>query len=435
MEKSIVPERLKGRQKKRKQRGAGKQLGLIFFTLISIGLIGYTAYYYLIPKQETFQLDFYTYAAVDSRDFLETLSVSGTVIPRKIVAIEPQIAGTVEEILVEEGQDVQAGDSLLHLYSPEIVTEKNKAETELSETEAKLAEMGLDQELEIVGQELNIVDAREQLEKAKNHYELQEVLYNYGSIPRVELERAEKDILAAQRKLTQSERELELLRRKHAADQAALEKTISISREKLNKALEKMENFVVKAPFSGRILFLKIPANRLVTAHQDLGRLADLSEQVVELEVAPGQTERFGVGTEVTVSLGQAEYEGEVSYIAPQAKQATDGPTVLVRIDFLEEVSHLRPNSAVTCNIHLGLHKDSLFLPRGAYLTSGQQLFVYVVEGQTARRQEVQFGLIQGNAVQIRGGLDLGEQVIISSYDAYRHLERIEVLPEGGHVL
>jgi HlyD family secretion protein len=251
----------------------------------------------------------------------------------------------------------------------------------------------------------------------------------------VELEKAEQNVESAGRRIAQSERELELLTRKHAADRAAIEKNIAISEEKLAKAQEKIDNFIVRADFAGRILSLKIPNNRIVTAHQDLGELADLTSQVVELQVAPGQTERFGVGTPASISLGQTEYQGEVAYIAPQAKQGNDGPTVLVRVDFLDEVSHLRPNSQVTANIHLQLHQDSLFLPRGAYLTSGQQLFVYVIEGNKAMKREVQFGLLQGNAVQIVRGLELGEKVIISSYDAFRHLDEIQVLPEGGHVL
>jgi len=160
-----------------------------------------------------------------------------------------------------------------------------------------------------------------------------------------------------------------------------------------------------------------------------------LSSQVVELQVAPGQTERFGIGTQVDIALGQTLYQGEVSYIAPQAKQGSDGPTVLVRVDFFDEVSHLRPNSQVTANIHLQLHENSLFLPRGAYLTSGQQLFVYVIDGDKARKRDVQFGLLQGNDVQILRGLELGEKVIISSYDAFRHLDEIQILPEGGHEL
>lgn len=435
MNEPIVPERLKNQQKKQKNSGNKKQVRLTIFTIIAMGLIAFGAYYFFMPRQESFVLNFYTYASVGTQDFMETLAVRGTIIPKQVVLIEPKVAGTIEEIYVAEGQDVEEGQALLRLYSSEAISERNAAETELGEARTKLAQLGIDQELEMEAERVKVLDAQEQLKQAEDHLELQRILYDYGSIPRVELEKAEQNVESAGRRIAQSERELELLTRKHAADRAAIEKNIAISEEKLAKAQEKIDNFIVRADFAGRILSLKIPNNRIVTAHQDLGELADLTSQVVELQVAPGQTERFGVGTPASISLGQTEYQGEVAYIAPQAKQGNDGSTVLVRVDFLDEVSHLRPNSQVTANIHLQLHQDSLFLPRGAYLTSGQQLFVYVIEGNKAMKREVQFGLLQGNAVQIVRGLELGEKVIISSYDAFRHLDEIQVLPEGGHVL
>lgn len=433
MKDSIIPEVARKRSQKRKNSGFKKQLSLIIFTLISIGLIAYAAYYYFIPKQETFVLDFYTYAEVSTEDFVENLTTKGTIIPRRVDEIAPQISGVIEEILIEEGADVQKGDPLFRLYSAEIIGEKNTAETELGEAQAKLARLSMDQVLELSNEEVKIIDAEEQLRQAEDDLELQKILYGYGSIARVELEKAEQNLETAKRRLAQSERELELLARRHEADQAALEKTVNINQESLKKIQEKIDNFIVRAPFTGRILSLKIPNNRMVQAHQELGEIADLTQQVVELQVAPGQTERFDLGTSVKIKIGQTEYEGEVSYIAPQAKQGQDGSTVLVRVDFLEEVAHLRPNSAVSANIHLRTHKDSLFLPRGAYLSSGQQLFVYVIDGNIARQREVQFGLLQGNSVQILRGLELGEQVIISSYDAYRNQKEIKILPEGGH--
>lgn len=435
MNEPIVPERLRKQQKKHKPSGAKKQFSLIIFAILAIGLIAYGAFYFFVPKQEKFTLNFYTFASVGTQDFLETLSVRGTITPRQVVSIEPKIAGSIEEVYVQEGQDVEEGQPLLRLYSEEAVAERNAAETELGEARAKLAQLGVDQELEMEAERVKVLDAQEQLKQAEDQLELQRILYSYGSIARVELERAEQDVETARRRIAQSERELELLSRKHEADQAAINKTIAISEEKLAKAQEKMANFTVTAAFTGRILSLKLPANRIVTAHQDLGELADLTNQVVELQVAPGQTERFGIGTQTDITLGQTAYQGEVTYIAPQAKQGTDGPTVLVRVDFLEEVSHLRPNSQVTANIHLQLHKDSLYLPRGAYLTSGQQLFVYVIDGNQARKRDVQFGLLQGNSVQVLRGLEFGEEVIISTYDAFRHLDEIQILPEGGHKL
>lgn len=433
MSESILPERLRKNGQRPNTPGRMRQFSLALFTLAVLGLIAFGAYRFFIPQQETFVLNFYTYSSVGIQDFLETLAVKGTVLPARVAVIAPKVGGTVEEIYVQEGQDVSAGDPLLRIYSEEVVSERNAAEAELGEARAQLAQKSITHERELEAERLKVLEAKEQLAAAEEHLELQRVLYEFGSIPRVDLEKAEQAVEAAKRKITQSEWELELLLSKQEAELAALAKSIAIGEEKLAKAQEKIDNFLVTAPFSGRILSLKIPSNRIVTAYQELGELADLTEQVVELQVAPGQTERFGLGTPVTVSLGQAEYLGEVAYIAPQAKQGNDGATVLVRVSFVDDVPQLRPNSSVTANIHLHLHKDSLFLPRGAYLTSGQQLFVYVIEGDKARKREVQFGLFQGNSVQILRGLEVGEKVIISSYDAFRHLDEIRILPEGGH--
>jgi len=56
-----------------------------------------------------------------------------------------------------------------------------------------------------------------------------------------------------------------------------------------------------------------------------------------------------------------------------------------------------------------------------------------VVQGEQAVRRNVTYGMIESAAVEILSGLSPGEKVIISSYDEYRHLERVNVVPEGGH--
>ncbi len=81
------------------------------------------------------------------------------------------------------------------------------------------------------------------------------------------------------------------------------------------------------------------------------------------------------------------------------------------------------------------MYQDSLCLPRAPYLTSGQQLFVYRIENDSAIRTDVQFGMLQGNYIQVLSGLKAGDLVITSSYDQYRHLEEIKIMPEGGRKL
>ena len=102
-------------------------------------------------------------------------------------------------------------------------------------------------ERELEAERLKVLEAKEQLTEAEENLELQKVLYDYGSIPRVELERAEQAVETAKRRITQSEWELELLLARHEAESAAILKKIAISEEKLAKAQEKMDGFLVTA--------------------------------------------------------------------------------------------------------------------------------------------------------------------------------------------
>ena len=145
--------------------------------------------------------------------------------------------------------------------------------------------------------------------------------------------------------------------------------------------------------------------------------IADLSTQFVKTQVGVAQAERFMVGSPAEIVIGQNRHPAVVSYISPQAQQTQEGAMVDVYLQLETDPSLFGPYSGVTSNIHVGIYRNSLFLPRGPYLTSGQQLFVYVIDGGKAVRRDVRFGLAEGNNIQVLSGLAPGDKVITSSYD------------------
>lgn len=433
MDEPIIPESVRRRQSRSRKGFRGRQLSLIVFTIAVMAGLVYAAYYFFIPEEEPFVLSFYTYAQVEPAHFLETLSVHGFVTPRVTYPLEAEIAGEIAEVFVQEGQFVEAGEPILRLYSEALVEAHRQAEGKLRSAEHALEELQIKQTMELEAQILKVQDAAAAVEAAQKQLALQEELYALGAIAKVELDRAWQELEAAKRQLRQSEHQLELTKRTQAAEWAAGLKAVDEARGDLARASERLEKFVVYAPISGRVLSLEVPVSRRLGEGQKFGEIADPAHQLVELEVSPSHTELFSVGSLVDVRAGQQSFTGEVAYVAPQARPGGNGPVVPVRVHFLEDASHLLPNTGVTVDIHLKLHENSPSLPRGPYLTSGQQLFVYVIEGDRAVRREVQFGLLQGGKVQILRGLSAGEQVITSSYDTFRHLEEIAILPEGGH--
>lgn len=426
--------------KKPKPRGKRtkkfRQLGLIIFTLVVMTIIILFSYKYFFPQEEEFILDFYTYTNVTKKDFLDSISASGTIKPELILDIKSKAAASVVEILASEGEDIKAGETIIRLYSPELYDAQNKAMEDLEQAKTALTQLIKDQEYELFAARRKVSDAEEKVESAQANLELQAVLYKYGTIARIELEKAEKELAHAEQGLQQAEHDLEttIITHFNALEQA--EKSVSDAEQELDSINQDIDNLVITAPISGRILALNTTINAQVKESEVLAEIADLSTQLVELDISASQAERFDIGTNAHITVGRSEYPAAVSYIAPQARQSQDGKSLVkVNLKLKTDPSHLRPFSTASVNIHLGMYKDSLCLPRGPYLTSGQQLFVYRIENSNAVRTDVQFGMLQGNYIQILGGLDAGDSVITSSYDQFRHFEKIKILPEGGREL
>lgn len=420
--------------KKPRKRNRARNLGLYLFTLAVMAGIAYAAYSYFVPEDEKFVLNFYTYADVGTLDFIDRITTGGTITPRTVLEVKAPAAAAVVEVLAPEGSDVSAGDPLLRLYSQKLYDAHAKALIDLEAARQALAQLLDDQAYELATVKEKITKAEQDLQAKQVHYELQATLYEYGVIAKVELDKAAQDVTAAQQALRVAERDLATTQRTQGGARKQAEQAVADAEAELESLAEKIASLVVTAPISGRILTMNAKINGEVQEGSVLVTIADLSTQFVKTQVNVAQAERFMVGSPAEIAVGQNRFPAVVSYISPQAQQTQDGSMVDVHLQLETDPSLFRPYSSVTSNIHLGIYRNSLSLPRGAYLTSGQQLFVYVIEGSKAVRRDVRFGLIEGNNIQVLSGLALGDRVITSSYDQFRHLDEIEILPEGGRV-
>lgn len=417
--------------KKRRQTRT-KNLGLYVFTLVIIAGIFFAAYRYFFPKEDKFVMDFYTYAEVGTMDFIDKIATGGTVTPEIVIEIKAPAAATVMEILVAEGDDVNEGTSLLRLSSQKLIDDHAKAVADLEASRQSLAQLVEEQAYEITIMQEKVASAQNKLRTQQANYELQSTLYEYGVIAKAELDRALQEVTAAQRDLRDAERELATTIRAQEKALEQAENSVANIEAELKSLTEIIASLDITAPISGRVLDLKARKDVEVQEASILLTIADLSTQFVKAQISVANAERFMVGSPAEIVTGQNRFPAVVTYISPQAQQTQEGAMVDVHLELETDPSLFRPYSNVTANIHLGIYRNSLYLPRGTYLTSGQQLFVYVIEGSKAARRDVRFGLIEGNNIQILSGLERGDRVITSSYDQYRHLDEIEILPEGG---
>jgi membrane fusion protein (multidrug efflux system) len=73
-----------------------------------------------------------------------------------------------------------------------------------------------------------------------------------------------------------------------------------------------------------------------------------------------------------------------------------------------------------------------VLVPRPAVIRELQETYVFVAEGKVARKRVVSVGLEEGDRLEIRAGLEAGEQVITAGQGGLKDLSPIAVAAPGA---
>jgi len=197
------------------------------------------------------------------------------------------------------------------------------------------------------------------------------------------------------------------------------------------------QNTQLRAPFSGTItsknlnegeVFLLAPTSRgspsIVTLMdlQTLKLLVDVSEQDFP-RVRLGQT------AQLTVPVYPGDrFTGTVTNIRPVIDLASR--TFQVQLQIPNDQQRLRPGMFARGRLGTGVD-TVLAVPRGAVREQpGTAIrFCFVVQNGQAARQQISLGQTQGSLVEIRKGLQSGQQVILSGIDLLKDGTPVRVVP------
>lgn len=430
---------------KRKAERKRSQWPMLVFTLGVLTALLVVPFLVLRPRANIYTLRQFSAAAVTRATIEETVSGSGSVIPRDVVDVISKAAATVQKLEIKEGDDVFAGQVLATLASPDLEKAARDARDALMRAEDELAQT----RLQVLQAER---DARSKLSTAKaNLSELEravaqsEQLFAVGAEARANVDAARSKLSAAQREISSLERAVRDVRDLGRLKVLAAERAVKNTGDDLTRATSNLKNLQVKAPFAGRVVALNARVGQDIPVSAKLLTLADVSQLIVEANVDATAASRVQPGQPVRVTVGTRVIAGKVSRVASQAVAGVNGATVKVevRLLFKEKLDSkgntisapIRPNSAAALEITVGRKRNVPTLPRGAFITTGGERIAYVIseDGSKARRVEVSFGAVNANLIEVTGGLEVGARVITSSVEAFKDQAEIEV-SKGGEV-
>lgn len=414
--------------------GARRQLGMAVFAVGGLAVLVAAAYLMFRPKEERYLLRSYTTAPVERTDIVESLQLSGTLEVSRTETLLSPAAGFIESIEVEEGQAVESGRVLARIRSQSL-------DESLSETRLSLVKQRREREKRVLERTLAEEQDARQLERLRKERDTlrgelsrYERLAEAGAATAQELGEAADALSGTEADIADLGRRIEADETRHLLDLTNLDADIRSLEEKAVFLETQLGLLAVRCPFDGRVLDRFVDPGTYVTQLGKLVTIADLSRPVVSVQVPERDIARIAPDQEVLITFGTGTYPGCVRRIGTTASSGSDSysSTVKVEIEFLEIPERVVPGASAGVEIFTGVRKNTLRLPRGPYLVSGEELYVYRIEDGRAVRTQVAYGVITSTDVEVLRGLVEGDLVITSGYRDFIDFPEIDLDPEGG---
>lgn len=199
-----------------------------------------------------------------------------------------------------------------------------------------------------------------------------------------------------------------------------LEATLKANRARLAAANARLEDTVIRAPFSGRVGLRRVSVGSLINPGTVITTLDDTS--VIKLDFAVPEnflaTLREGLAVRATApAFPGRNFVGSVSSIDSRVDLTTR--SVTVRALLANEDGALRPGMFLNVNL-ANDERSSLVIPEQALSPEAERQFVFVVTDGKAERREVRIGERRPGTVEILAGLRADERVIVEGTQKVR---------------
>jgi len=209
-------------------------------------------------------------------------------------------------------------------------------------------------------------------------------------------------------------------------DKARYERDVAA--QGLAEARHRLGKTTVKAPYAGRVTVRKVQTGQTVKIAEELFTFASFDPLVARIFLPEREVMGLKVGQEVRLSLRASEttrFDGRVRQVSPVVDTASG--TVKVTVEAVKPPSSVRPGAFVSVELLRERRPNALLVPRAALVRELQETYVYVADGEKARRRAVEIGLEEGDHVEIISGLKDGEPVVTAGQGGLKDESPIKV--------
>jgi HlyD family secretion protein len=350
---------------------------------------------------------------------------SGTLVPEEIRWINTTTQGRVEKILLRPGATVSPETVLMLLSNPDL--EQSVKDAQLAYGSAQAAYQNRKTELEsaLLNQQSDVAGIEASYKDAMMTLEANQQLFKDQLVSAIQLKQSESRAAELKNRLTLAQQRLTMTTNGITSQLAPQESDVEQRRAAYQLRVQQLENLKVKAGMTGVLQLVPVEVGSQVGPGTNLARVADPTNLKAELRIAETQTKDIRIGQTAEVDTRNGIVKGKVSRIDPAAQGGTVGVDIILE-DALPPGA--RPDLSVDGTIQLERLDNVIYVGRPAF---GQEnstvtLFKVGADGE-AVQTKVELGRSSVNQIEIKNGLQPGDQVILSDMSAQDSFERIRI--------
>lgn len=363
---------------------------------------------------------------VQKGQFDDYVRLDGKVLPISIVRLTPEEGGIVKEKVLEEGTQVKKGDVIVRLSNSSLELSILEAQNSLVEKQSIVRNQALTVEQNILRDKLSLKDADIKMRRAQRSFKQQEKLYseNLTSKENYDQAKEEYELAVENKKLI----EFQLMQdsiyqvndlRKMKNDLAVIDMSMELHRKR-------KENLEIKSPIDGELGSLNVELGQSIGSGSSIGQINDLSDYKVEAMIDEHYIDKVEKGLEATFERNGKTYYLRVRKVYPEVV----GGKFRTELTLVgERPENMRSGQTYYINLMMGQSDNAIMIPRGVFFqkTGGKWIFVLDKSGKKAYKREIKISRQNPKAYEITEGLEAGEKVIISNYEAFGDNEILEL--------
>jgi HlyD family secretion protein len=352
----------------------------------------------------------------------------GTLVPvdeaRRWVPAATQ--GRVERILIRPGAVVTPDTVILELSDPQLQQQLTDAENQLRAAEADLASLTARLNTERLTQRSVAATVGADYEAAKLEREVNESLAKDGLVSNLTLKQSsvKAESLATRYKIEQDR--VQVAEQNFKAQLLSQQARIDQLRSLYTLRRSQVDQLRVRAGMNGVLEQVPVEVGQQIGPGANLARVADPTRLKAELRIAETQARDLTIGQLAQVDTRNGIISGKVVRIDPAAQQGT----VTVDVALEGELPRgARPDLSVDGTVEIERLDNVLYVGRPAFGQEHSTVGLFKVDPTTgeAERAQVQLGKSSVNTIEVLGGLNEGDQVILSDMSAWDSQPRVRL--------